>query len=200
MTLNLPLNREQVYRELDLELPEEGDPVVVGGRLGVLGPTDEEISAVPVVPEPAPNEPTDPEGNGNGNGKPNGQPNGNGNRLSASDYKALAAIYAKRMGMAGTDLEPKKKEKWLNAKLAKLRAARLKAFAPLLEKITALEKTRDADDFKNHLLDLKSQLTIFAEEAHKNHVPAQIVEEMLAEAFQNGMLDKFDRQKKILPS
>lgn len=45
-TCPLPMLADEVYKLLGFSVPEEGDKVVAAGKLGELGPTDDEISAL----------------------------------------------------------------------------------------------------------------------------------------------------------
>lgn len=45
-TCPIPLLADEVYRLLDFTVPEEGEQVLITGKLGSCGPTDDEISAI----------------------------------------------------------------------------------------------------------------------------------------------------------
>lgn len=46
----IPLDAAEFYHRHNLKMPDKGDKVIVGGKLGVLGDTNEEIEAVPKPP------------------------------------------------------------------------------------------------------------------------------------------------------
>ena len=50
----IPLPAEDTYKTLGLSMPEEGDKVIVGGKIGLLGDTETEISANPAPPVMSP--------------------------------------------------------------------------------------------------------------------------------------------------
>lgn len=51
-TSTVPLPAEDVYKTLGFAMPETGDQVLVGGKLGTLGDTETEIDANPIPPPP----------------------------------------------------------------------------------------------------------------------------------------------------
>lgn len=99
----VPMNMEEFYRRHNMQVPEEGDIVIVGGQVGAMGPTDEEISVnAPPPPEPVPQPggfhvppgvPGAPHGQpGVGKGATGGQPKGLKADLAAATDAELAEV------------------------------------------------------------------------------------------------------------
>jgi phage gp29-like protein len=51
ISAGLPLDAEEVYKQNNLKMPQEGDKVVIGGQIGTMGNTDGEIGGITDEPE-----------------------------------------------------------------------------------------------------------------------------------------------------
>ncbi len=192
----MPVNAEQAYREQNLEMPEEGDKVLVGGRLGVLGSTDDEITSGPAqTPTASPTDgivkdgEEDPTQNGNGkpasNGKKNGKPAENDDGEFVETREAI--VFAQGSGKAHVLPDFK-------VQLRKLRKARQKDFGPLLDRITKLEDIEDGAELKAALAKLNGDLPDLGDEAMQNGEAVKVVAGMLAKSLARGARRK--RSKK----
>jgi phage gp29-like protein len=189
LQLNMPVNAEQAYREMKLELPQEGDKVLIGGKLGVLGSTDEELSASP-APMPAAVPGTVP-----GQNSPGNEPPQNGNGKTNGAPKPGNEPLAARAWVMAQDAGKKHVLPNFKARLVDLREARQEDFEPLLDRIAELEGIEDADDLKEAIESLKADLPGLATAAMESGKASEVVAEMIGTAFARGLTQATKRRK-----